>query len=177
MSRSHHHKGAENEVVARMTKLRTALERTYQRPTEQIAQPCLTTTIDGFPVSLLKDKRQTRFTFKFDGSARKQAQFLAAYGSQDPDFVFGLIAQLANLGAQSESPDVVGFKFALSAVRGMAPRDVLEGMNCTQAAAFHLTSMMFADRSAEAPGYTDMESAEQSSSRLSRTYSALIPPL
>ena len=93
-------------------KLWTHVERTYKQREELIAQPCIETTIQGWPVTLLKFRGQTSFTFAPTGSPGEisDAQFLAAYGSKKPEFVFGLISQLANVGPRSESPDVEGLK-------------------------------------------------------------------
>jgi hypothetical protein len=82
---------------------------------------CVQTTTQGVKVVLLKDDQTTTFTFTFTGQPGEitQEEFMAAYGSQDPDFVYGLIRQLANATSQGGYPDVDRFKFALSAVRGM----------------------------------------------------------
>ena len=112
-----------------------------------------------------------------------KAQFLASYGSNDPDFVFGLISQLANInpkirqlsvtGYQSEAPDVDYLRLALAIVRGMAPRDPLEAMTCAQMFAVHSISTLFGKRLADAIWYQDIECAEQCLSRLVSTHCAL----
>jgi hypothetical protein len=131
-------------------------------------------------VTFLKYKGRTHFTFTPTGRAGEisEAQFLAAFGSKDPEFVWGLVSQLANVGAHSESPDVEGLKFALAAVSGMAPRDPLDALTCAQHAAVHSISMMYADRLADASPYTlDMAREESSLNRLLRTSSALTAAL
>ena len=161
-------------------KLWTHLERTYKQRDEPIIQSCVETTIQGWPVTLLKYKGRTHFTFTPTGRAGEisEAQFLAAFGSEDPEFVWGLVSQLANVGAHSESPDVEGLKFALAAVSGMAPRDPLDALTCAQTAAVHSISMMYADRLADASPYTlDMAREESSLNRLLRTSSALTAAL
>ena len=161
-------------------KLWTHLERTYKQRDEPIIPSCVETTIQGWPVTLLKYKGRTHFTFTPTGRAGEisEAQFLAAFGSEDPEFVWGLVSQLANVGAHSESPDVEGLKFALAAVSGMAPRDPLDALTCAQHAAVHSISMMYADRLADASPYTlDMSREESSLNRLLRTSSALTAAL
>ena len=161
-------------------KLWTHLERTYKQRDEPIIPSCVETTIQGWPVTLLKYKGRTHFTFTPTGRAGEisEAQFLAAFGSEDPEFVWGLVSQLANVGAHSGSPDVEGLKFALAAVSGMAPRDPLDALTCAQTAAVHSISMMYADRLADASPYTlDMAREESSLNRLLRTYSALTAAL
>ena len=131
-------------------------------------------------MTLLKYKGRTDFTFMPTGRAGEisEAQFLAAYGSEDPEFVWALVSQLANVGPHSEFPDVESLKFALAAVSGMAPRDPLDALTCAQMAAVHAISMMYADRLADASPYTlDMAREERSLNRLLRTYSALTTAL
>ena len=157
-------------------KLWTHLERTYKQRDEPIIPSCVETAIQGWPVTLLKYKGRTHFTFTPTGRAGEisEAQFLAAFGSEDPEFVWGLVSQLANVSPHSGSPDVEGLKFALAAVSGMAPRDPLEALTCAQTAAVHSISMMYADRLADASPYTlDMAREESSLNRLLRTSSAL----
>ena len=161
-------------------KLWTHLERTYKQCDESTLQSCVETTIQGWPVTLVKYKGRAQFTFTPTGRAGEisEAQFLAAFGSEDPEFVWGLVTQLANVGAHSKSPDVEGLKFALAAVSGMAPRDPLDALTCAQTAAVHSISMMYADRLADASPYTlDMAREESSLNRLLRTSSALTAAL
>jgi hypothetical protein len=163
-------------------KLWTALERTYKQREEPDAQTCVQTTIQGWPVTLLKCNGRTYFHVHVYAHQMaeqiSEAQFMAAYGSKDPEFVWELIRQLANVGPHSKSPDVEGLKFALATVEGMAPRDPLEALICAQMAAVHSISMMYADRTSDAAPYTmDMAREEQSFTRLSRTYSALTTAL
>ena len=67
-----------------------------------------------------------------------EAEFMAAYRSQDPEFIYGLIHQLANVGyTRSGCPDVEGFKFALAAVRGMAPRNPIQAEIRAQMVVIH----------------------------------------
>lgn len=156
--------------------LRTALERTYQLDLDTIPGPFPLWTIQGLSVGMVKDGDQTSSTIIFNGTPGEisQSQFMAAYGSEDPDFVYGLISQLANVGPQSKLPDVNGFKFGLAAVRGMAPRDPLDAMICAQMAMVHQISMMFAERLAKAAPYPlDMASEEQPFTRIVRTRCAL----
>jgi hypothetical protein len=98
--------------------------------------PVVNTTIQGWPVTLHKYKGHTMLTF-VSAEPPDQAKFMAAYGSQDPDFVFGLIRQLANVTPrirrsssvyryEGEPPDVETIKFALDALAGMEPRDTLD---------------------------------------------------
>lgn len=156
-------------------KLRTAMERTYERPSDPIAQPCIETTIQGWPVMLQKVNDRTIFQFISTGPVDKdsEAQFMAAFGSEDRGFVYGLIDQLADIGITNKSPDVEGFNCMLADVMGMAPRDPFDALTCTQMAVVYSISMMFGERLGNARLCPDMEREEQSLCRLSRTSAAL----
>jgi hypothetical protein len=137
---------------------------------------CVETTIQGRRVTIVKHKNKTYFTF-WSSEDTSEANFMAAYGSQDPDFVYGLLRQLANVGSDSPFPDDDGFKFALSAVRGLAPRDAVEAMIASQMVVVHGSAMKFANRLAHAESPAEMESAERTVNRLLRTHCALVEAL
>ena len=136
---------------------------------------CVQTTIQGVKVVLLKDDQTTTFTFTFTGQPGEitQEEFMAAYGSQDPDFVYGLIGQLANATSQSGYPDVDSFKFALSAVRGVAPRDPIEAQLLVQNAMMLPMMTKLANCVGRAEEPAEIESAERAFNRLSRTFCAV----
>lgn len=136
------------------------------------AKRCVQTTIQGVKVTLMKlDDQTTTFTFTFTGEPGEitQEQFMAAYGSQDPDFVFGLIWQLANATSQGGYPDADRFKFALSAVRGMKPRDPIEAELRAHSAMMFPMLTKLANRVAEAETPAEIESAERAFNRTLRT--------
>lgn len=106
---------------------RIAAHRMYEE--QQKRNACVNTRIQGCPVTLVRYRGETQFTFDRTGEAGaiSEAQFLASYGSQDPDFVYGLMRQLANVAhLRSGGPDARSFEYALAAVRGMVPRDPIE---------------------------------------------------
>ena len=137
---------------------------------------CVVTTIQGVKVTLLKlDDQTTTFTFTFTGQPGEitQEQFMAAYGSQDPDFVYGLIGQLANASSQGGYPDADRFKFALSAVRGMKPRDPIEAQLLAQNAMMLPMMTKLANGFGRAEGPAEIESAERAFNRVSRASCAV----
>jgi hypothetical protein len=137
---------------------------------------CIDTTIQGMSVTLLRtNDNETVFTFKPSGKAGEitEAQLLAAYGSEDPAFVYGLMRRLASVGSKGGSPDVESFEFALAAVRGMAPRNPVEAELRALMVVILSSIMKVANRLAETEDPAEMESAEQSLNRLSRTYCGL----
>jgi hypothetical protein len=137
---------------------------------------CTETTIQGVPVTLVKYRNQTDFTFKPTGQAGEisQAELIAAYGSQDPDFVYGLMHRLANASSKGRSPDDEGLKFALASVRGMTPRDPFEAQICAVMAVVLSSMMKCANRRDHAEEPAEIESAERSINRFARTYASLV---
>jgi hypothetical protein len=144
--------------------------------TQQKRNWCVETRIQGRPVTLIRCDGRTQFTFHPTGEAGElsEAQFLASYGSQDPDFVYGLMRQLASVGSSANGgPDAPSFELALAAVRGMAPRNPMEAELRAQMVVIHSTMMKVANRLAEAEEGAEIESLERSLNRLSRTYCSL----
>lgn len=136
---------------------------------------CVVTTIQGVKVTLLKEDQTTTFTLTFTGQPGEITleQFMAAYGSQDPDFVFGLIGQLANATSRGGYPDADRFKFALSVVRGMKPRDPIEAQLLAQNAMMLPMMTELANRFGRAEEPAEIESAERAFNRVSRTSCAV----
>jgi hypothetical protein len=66
-----------------------------------------------------------------------------ALGSQDPDFIWGLVSQLSQ--ASTRFNDGEGLNFMLSGIKGMHPRDCIEAMIGAQMAAVHMSMMTFVD--------------------------------
>jgi hypothetical protein len=66
-----------------------------------------------------------------------------ALGSQDPDFVWGLVMQLAH--ASTRLNDGEGLNFTLSTIKSIHPRDGIEAMLAAQMAAVHMSVMNYVD--------------------------------
>jgi hypothetical protein len=163
----------------RPKKLRTEIERSVYEDFGSNPDPVLTCTVQGFTLDLVKNWHGTHlgntpFGVGGRGEGTSESEFMAAYGSQDSDFVCGLMRQLADIGPQGKLPDVNGFKFLLGAVRATAPRDAVEAMLSTQMAAVHAISTRFVERLGRATPYVlDMAIEEQSLNRLLRTHLTL----
>ena len=179
---------AKNPVADRGRKFRDAQARQTRDEMERQMSaapkmpPCINTTIQGMPVTLMKCGDETCLSFTVASSAKAgeitEAEFMAAYGSQDDEFVYGLMHQLANVGySRSGCPDVEGFRFALADVRGMAPRDTLEAKICAQMFVVHSSAMKVAKRLAQAEELAEIERLERSLNRLLRTFCALAAAL
>src|SRR5436305_1325063 len=88
-------------------------------------QPC--TTSQGVRFSSVKRANRTDLTFELNDE-EQTSQFMAAFGSQDPDFVFELVRQAANTTRNSRFADEQGIKFMMSVIRGLKPQDQTEAM-------------------------------------------------
>lgn len=148
------------------------------RPPEQeaLTENFIETTIQGHRVQVEMVDDNIRFSFE-RFTAADEAEFMATYGSKDPDFVYGLLRQLASIGRNGRIPDEHGFKFALSVVRAIAPWDATEATLGAQMAAVHTLALSFANRLVQAKDATERESAERSLNRLLRTHCALVDTL
>ncbi len=93
-----------------------------------------------------------------------------AIGTEDNDFVRGILFQLAVAGGLG--PDVVedGANFMLSVVNGIKPKDQIETMLAVQMTAVHMATMRFARSLARSENIPQQDSAERALNKLARTY-------
>jgi hypothetical protein len=98
-----------------------------------------------------------------------------AFGSQDPDFVYGLVMQLAH--ASTRFHDGEGLNFMLSAIKNIHPRDANEAMLEGQIAAVNMSMMNYIDEFARLRGTPQEEMAERAVNRLARTFATLVGAL
>ena len=98
-----------------------------------------------------------------------------AFGSQDPDFVWGLVAQLAD--ASTRFNDGEGLNFMIAAIKNIHPRDVNEAMLQGQIAAVNMSMMNYVDELARLRGTPQQEMAERAVNRLARTFATLVGAL
>jgi hypothetical protein len=102
---------------------------------------------------------------------------MRSFGTKDPDFLFGLIHQVANAGSKGEYPDELGFKFILAFIRDREPRDHIDAMLTAQAAATHVAVMRAANRLAHAESLQERDSAERIYNKLTRTFTMQVEAL
>jgi hypothetical protein len=102
---------------------------------------------------------------------------MRSFGTRDPDFLFGLIYQVANAGAKGKDPDERGFKFMLAFIKGWEPRDHIDAMLTAQTAATHVAAMRAANRLAHAESLQERDSAERAFNKLMRTFAAQVEAL
>jgi len=98
-----------------------------------------------------------------------------ALGSQDPDFVWGLVGQLSH--ASTRFHDGEGFNFILSVIKNIHPRDGIEAMLGAQMAALHMSMMNYIDEFARLGHTPQQEMAERAVNKLSRTFATLVGAL
>jgi hypothetical protein len=102
---------------------------------------------------------------------------MRSFGTRDPDFLFGLIHQVANAGSKGEHPDELGFKFMLAFIRDREPRDHIDAMLTAQTAATHVAAMRAANRLAHAESLQERDSAERTYNKLTRTFAIQVEAL
>jgi len=134
-------------------------------------RPC--TTSQGVSFWSVKRQNRTDLTFQLSGE-EETSRFFEAFGSQDPDFVFELLRQVANTTSNSRFSDEEGIKFMMSVISGLKPRDQTEAMIGAQMAAVHSAMMTAANRLAHAETLAEMDSAERAVNKLGRTFAALV---
>ena len=98
-----------------------------------------------------------------------------ALGSQDPDFIWGLVSQLSQ--ASTRFNDGEGINFMLSVIKNIHPRDAIEAMLVAQMAAVHMSMMTFVDEFARLGNTPQQEMAERAMNKLSRTFATLVGAL
>jgi hypothetical protein len=97
-----------------------------------------------------------------------------ALGSQDPDFVWGLVMQLSHASARFYHGE--GLNFMLSVIENIHPRDCIEAMLAAQMAAVHMSIMNYVDELArlDHTPQPQQEMAERTLNKLSRTFATLV---
>ena len=98
-----------------------------------------------------------------------------ALGSQDPDFIWGLVSQLSQ--ASTRFNDGEGLNFMLSVIKNIHPRDSIEAMLGAQMAAVHMSMMNYVDEFARLGHTPQQEMAERAMNKLSRTFATLVGAL
>jgi hypothetical protein len=100
-----------------------------------------------------------------------------ALGTRDPDFLEGLLTQLADAGSKGRKVDGRTLNFMFSVVKGVEPRDQVEAMLAAQMAAVHMATMRLARRLAHVGNIPEQDSAERAFNKLARTFAAQVEAL
>ena len=106
-----------------------------------------------------------------------QSLLMEAVGTAEPDFLEGLLGQLANAATQGLAVDERGLNFMLAMVKGVEPKDQVEAMLAAQMAAVHNATMTFARRLAHVDNIPQQDSAERAFNKLARTFASQVEAL
>jgi hypothetical protein len=99
-----------------------------------------------------------------------QAVLLRALGSNEPDFLNGILNQLANTALYKGRADEHRVNFLLAMIKGLDPKDHLETMLATQMAAIHCLTMTFVHRLTNVLDTPAQDFAERTLNKLARTF-------
>jgi hypothetical protein len=95
---------------------------------------------------------------------------MEAIGTNDLDFMNGVVRQLAHVVGRGGKIDEGELSFILSMVKGVQPRDEVEAMLAVQMAAVHIATMRSARQLADVENIPQQDSAERVFNKLARTY-------
>lgn len=100
-----------------------------------------------------------------------------AVGTNDLDFLGGILVQIANVASKGQAADAGATNYMLSMVKGVQPRDQIEAMLAAQMAAVHNATMTFARRLNHVDNIPQQDSAERAFNKLARTFTAQVEAL
>lgn len=106
-----------------------------------------------------------------------QTLLMQAIGTTNPDFLDGILAQLANAGSHGPKLDERALNFMLSVVKDIEPQDQMESMLAAQMAAVHMATMTFARRLEHVENIPQQDSAERAFNKLARTFTTQMEAL
>ncbi|WP_417586352.1 hypothetical protein [Pararhodobacter oceanensis] len=116
-------------------------------------------------------------TFPHNDDTTARLLLMADLGTCDPDFMAGILGQVAIIGAHGAKLNDTNSNFLLSVVRGVQPRDELEAMLAVQMGAIHQATMMMARRLNHVTNIPQQDAAERALNKLARTYSTQMQAL
>jgi hypothetical protein len=101
-----------------------------------------------------------------------EALLMAALGTADRDFCFGVVEQLGDAASYGGKVEEQALNFMLSVVKGVRPRDQVEAMLAAQMATVHVATMTCARELARATTVLQQDTAERAINKLARTFAA-----
>ncbi|MDQ2084770.1 hypothetical protein RA307_31715 [Xanthobacteraceae bacterium Astr-EGSB] len=99
-------------------------------------------------------------------------RLMERFGGTDIDFVYGLLAQIANASTGPKEIDSREASFIVSFVNAVAPADPIEVLLVTQMALIHNASIRAANQFKRATIWKGYDSAARSLTQLGRTFAA-----
>jgi hypothetical protein len=139
--------------------------------------------VDKYLTAISQEKPSFRIKISTDADGNKKAELdesnnpiahpvmMNAFGSTDPAFLDGIVAQVFKLNEFDENDEVGderGINFMLSVIQRIEPRDQLEAMLATQMAAVHVTIMKLARHLPQFLAHQGIP--ERSFNKLTRTF-------
>jgi len=120
-----------------------------------------------------------KFEITYEGGNEGEAVALVldAIGSDQAEFLDGLLLHMANATAMGGKIQPDAAAFMLSVVKGLEPRDQVEAMLASQIAAVHQQMMTFARRLNHVENIPQQDSAARAFNQLARTYAAQVEVL
>ncbi len=128
-------------------------------------------------IKVVANEKGPQITIDHPDRAVGQLLLQEALGSEDDDFVIGLLQQLAALTSTGNQTDEHKLNFLLSIIKGVEPKDQLETMLAAQMAAVHMASMTLAGRLNHARTLAEQDSAERAVNKLARTFTTQMEAL
>jgi hypothetical protein len=98
-------------------------------------------------------------------------------GAKDKDFLHGYMRHMWEANARGGEIDVMDFRFALSYVEDLKPKNQLEGALALQMAMTHLFAMRFAQRLSTTNNIPELELCERIFTKMTRSYVAQMDAL
>jgi hypothetical protein len=129
------------------------------------------------PLMVSGEGEDKKFTYGHPDQGVGQVLAMDAMGTASPAFFSGVLQQLAMIGGSTEEPTVERLNFLRSLVRGVGPRDEIEGMLAVEMAAVHVAMMRAAGRLARSAASADYQVASDAFNKMARTFAAQIETL
>jgi hypothetical protein len=128
-------------------------------------------------LKVLKKEQGTSITPDHPDQLVADALLMEALGTENGDFVNGLLTQLASAGTQGGEISEGRLNFMLSVVKDLKPKDQIEAMLAAQMAAVHMATMTFAGRLAQVENVAQQTSTEGAFNKLARTFTTQMEAL
>jgi len=147
---------------------RNALEAHFDRRRKRKPAPRMKVSMEGEVASISVDHENQRVGYSL---------LMEALGTDELDFLDGIVGQLANVGTKGRDVDERGLNFMLAVVKGIEPKDQVETMLAAQMATVHSATMTFARRLNHVETIPQQDSAERTLNKLARTFAAQVETL
>lgn len=161
-------RNAVEKRYAPSTEERAAVHAHFNRKKQKPPSPYLKVATKGSVAEL---------SFDYPDLNTGQLLFMNALAATDPEFVNGLLLQLANASSRGRGADEEGLNFMLSVIKSVRPKDELETLLAAQMAAIHVATMTFARRLANVDTLQQQDSAERALNKLARTFASQLEAL